>query len=216
MTVLEFRNAIVIPPDDGSNTYRYAPRNPRIAVDGEGRRQFNLLTAGPVSFLQITASWGLNNAETDRLKAELAASLGKDQADISLQPVSETVDGVALLMGDGADGYTVLQQGKSSGMPPYLAAFNVMLDADQLKAVQEALDGKRHQLVLRYDITRYVPVTSETAEHVATSESAEGSEPCGSWSSAAGRAETSASRETIMQSEKLAVQLDAADWTSAR
>jgi hypothetical protein len=101
-------------------------------------------------------------------------------------------------------------------MPPYHAVFNVMLDDKQLKTVKEGLDGKRHQLVLRYDITRQTPVTSATAEHVATSEAAEGSGSDGSWSSASGHAETSARQETVMQTEKLGVQLDAADWASAR
>lgn len=214
MTVMELKNALVI-PDEGAGVWYYAPRSPGIALDGNGRPQFNLLAAGPVSFLQITGTWSLSAADIDAARRELAGKLGKNPASLNFLPVPETIDGVALLMDDGADGYTVLQQGKSSGMPPYHAAFNVMLDEKQLKTVKEALDGKRHQVVLRYDITRQTPVTSASAEHVATSEAAEGNGPDGSWSSASGHAETSASRETVMQSEKLGVQLDAADWPSA-
>lgn len=215
MTVMELNNAVVI-PDEGSGVWYYAPKSPGIALDGNGRPQFNLLAAGPVSFLQITGTWSLGAADVDAAKRELAGKLGKDPSSLDFRPVPETVDGVSLLMDDGADGYTVLQQGKSSGMPPYHAAFNIMLDEKQLKTVKEGLDGTRHKLVLRYDITRQTPVTSATAEYVATSEAAEGNEPDGSWRSASGHAETSASRETVMQTEKLGVQLDAADWTSAR
>ena len=216
MTSMEFGNAVVVPADDGSDTYLYAPKAPGIAVDGDGRRQFNLLSAGSVSFLQLTGTWGLSSAETAALKKDIAARLGRDPAKLTLQPMPESIDSVSLLLGDGADGYTVLQQGKSSGVPPYHAAFNVMLDAAQLKTVQEALDGKRHQLVLRYDITRQVPATTTTAEHVATSEALEGDEAGASWRSESGHAETSASRETITRSEKIGVQLDAADWPAAR
>lgn len=216
MTSMEFDNAVVVPADDGSDTYYYAPKAPGIAVDGEGRRQFNLLSAGSVSFLQLTGTWSLSAADLASLKKELAARLGRDPAQLTLQSMPETVDGVSLLLGDGADGYTVLQQGKSSGVPPYQAAFNVMLDAAQLKTVQEALDGKRYRLALRYDITRQMPVTTTTAEHVATSEALEGDEAGASWRSESGHAETSASRETTMRSEKIGVQLDAADWPAAR
>ncbi len=215
MSVIELKNAMVI-PDEESGVWYYAPRTLGIALDGNGRPQFNLLAAGPVSFLQITGTWSLSAADVDAAKRELAGKLGKDPASLNFMPVPETIDGVSLLMDDGADGYTVLQQGKSSGMPPFHAAFNVMLDEKQLKTVKEGLDGKRHQMVLRYDITRQTPVTSASAGHVATSEAAEGDGPDGSWSSASGHAETSASRETVMQTEKLGAQLDAADWTTAR
>jgi hypothetical protein len=216
MTSMDFGNAIVVPADDGTDTYLYAPKAPGIAVDGDWRRQFNLLSAGSVSFLQLTGTWSLSQAEVAALKQELASRLGRDAGQVTLQPMPESVDSVALLLGDGADGYTVLQQGKSSGVPPYHAAFNIMLDASQLKTVQEALDGKRHQLVLRYDIIRQTPVTTTTAGHVATSEALDGDGQGASWRSESGHAETSASRETIMRSEKIGVQLDAADWPAAR
>jgi hypothetical protein len=215
MTAIELTDAVVI-ADEAAGVWYYAPKAPGIATDSNGRPQFNLITAGSVSFLQVTGSWGLGAAEVEDARRELAGKLGKDPASLVMMPAPETVDGVALMLGDGADGYTVLAQGKSSGMPPYHAAFSVMLDSRQLAAVREALDGKRHQLVLRYDITRQTPVTSATAEHVATSEAAEGCGPDGSWSSASGRSDTSARRETVMNSEKLGVQLDAADWPSAR
>ncbi|MGE0667205.1 MAG: hypothetical protein AB7O49_11670 [Sphingomonadales bacterium] len=215
MSAVELSNAVAV-EDAGSGTWYYAPKEPGIARDGNGRPQFNLLSAGPVSFLQITGTWGLGAADVDGARRELAGKLGRDPTSLDFRPMPERVDGVSLMLGDGADGYTVLQQGKSSGMPPHHAAFNVMLDERQLKTVREALDGKQHQLVLRYDITRQTPVTSATAEHVATSEADEGCGPDGSWSSASGHAETSASRETVMQTEKLGVQLDAADWPSAR
>lgn len=216
MTAMELRNAIVVPAEDGSGTYLYAPKAPSIAVDGQGRRQFNLLTAGSVSFLQLTGSWGLTAAQVADLKAELAARLDTPASDLTLEPMLETVEGASLLLTDGADDYTVLARSKSSGVPPYHAAFNVMLDADQLKTVKAALDGKEHQLVLRYDITRGTPVTSTTAEHIATSEASEGCDDGGSWSGSSGHAETAATRETTMQFQKLGVQLDAADWQRSR
>lgn len=213
MSTVELADTLAV-EDEGAGIWYYAPKRPGIARDGNGRPQFNLLSAGPVTFLQITGSWGVS--DVDSARRELAARLGKDTDSLDFRPMPERIDGVSLLLGDGADGYTVLQQGKSSGMPPYHAVFNVMLEESQLRTVKDALDGKRHLLALRYDITRQTPVTSTTAEHVATSEAAQECGPDGSWRSASGQAETSASRETVMQIETLGAQLDAADWPSAR
>ncbi len=217
MTVMELSNGLVYPAGEAEpDLFYYAPRAPGIASGGEGRRQFNLLAAGTVSFLQITGSWGLSAAGVAALKEELAGKLGRRAEALTLMPVPESVDGAALVMSDGADGETVLQQTKSSGVPPYHAAFNIMLDAAQVKTVQEALDGKRLLLALRYDITRRVPVTRVTAEHTATSEAREDSGPDGFCSTESGQAETTATRETTEEIEKLSVRLDAADWAAAR
>ena len=217
MTVMELTNGLVYPAGEAEpDLFYYAPKAPGIATDGEGRRQFNLLAAGSVSFLQITGSWGLGAAGVAALKQELAGTLGRRADTLALMPVPESVDGAALVMSDGADGDTVLQQSKSSGVPPYHASFNIMLDAAQVKTVQEALGGKRLLLALRYDITRRVPVTRVTAEHAATSEVREDSGPDGFCNTASGRAETTATRETTQEIETFSVRLDAADWAAAR
>jgi hypothetical protein len=216
MTVIKLSNALVMPDGDDPDAFLYAPKTPGIAVDADGRRQFNLLSAGPVSFLQLTARWGLDAGEVAALQDELAVKTGREAANLKLRPVLETVEGAALLLTDGAGGYTVLQQSKSSGVPPYHATFNVMLEAERLKTVREALDGKHDQLVLRYDITRRLPSVRSTAERVTTSEASKGGGEGVSWSAESERAETRTTSEISDEITKHSVQLDAADWNAAR
>jgi hypothetical protein len=141
MNAIELDDAIVTPAADDPDAFFFAPKAPGIAVDQNGRRQLNLLTAGPVSFLQVTAMWGLSAAEVEALRGQLASRLGRNPAALQLRPAPASVEGVALLISDGAGGFNVLQQGRSSGVPPYHTVFNVMLDATQLATVREALDG---------------------------------------------------------------------------
>jgi hypothetical protein len=106
----------------------------------------------------------------------------------------------------------VLQEGKSSGFPPYHAVFSVMLDEKQLEIVKEAVDGKRNRLAIRYDVTREIPVVSESVKRAETKETVHDVKRGGSWSSALNRTITSASRETVIQTEGISAMLDAADW----
>lgn len=216
MTTIDLREAIITQDRHDPDVFHYSPKAPGIAIDAEGRRQFNILTAGSVSFLQVTGCWGLNDPQIAALREELARKTGRDAAGLKLRPVPESVHGAALLLSDGAAGFTALQQSKSSGVPPYHAAFNVMLDATQLKTVQAALDGKRLQLLLRYDITQRIPVTSTSAEHVATSEARESSRRGHSCHTGSDYTETTVAHETTEEIKKLSVQLDAADWPASR
>lgn len=216
MTAIELDAAIVTPAGDDPDAFLYAPRAPGIALDQNGKRQLNLLTAGPVAFLQVTGTWGLSTAEVEALRGRLASRLGRSPATLRLQPAPESVAGVALLIGDGTGELTVLQQGKSSGVPPYHAAFNVMLDATQLETVRQALNGERHLLALRYDIEHRQPVTATTADYTATDEVSRGKEPERSWSASSAQTTTKTARETTEEITTSSVLLDAADWASAR
>ncbi|MGD8959785.1 MAG: hypothetical protein PVI27_08075, partial [Desulfobacteraceae bacterium] len=154
--------------------------------------------------------------EVAALRAELAAKTGRGAASLKLRPLPETVGGASLLLADGAGGYTVLQQSKSSGVPPFHAAFNVMLDAERLKIVREALDGKRGQLILRYDITRRLPTVRSTVERVTTHQVSEEASKGLYRSAKSERAESRTTSETLEEITHHSAQLDAADWNAAR
>jgi len=214
MDIIELSNVMAI-PDEGSGVWYYAPKKPGIARNSNGQPQFNLLTAGPVSFLQITGSWGVSAADVDSARQELGGKLRKNPDSLDFRPAPEHVDSVSLLISDGSEGYAVLKEGKSSGIPPNHATFSIMLDDEQLKTVKEAIDGKRNLLALCYGVTRQIPVVSDSAKRTETSETTHGCKRGGSWTSTSNRATTSTSRETVLQTEKTSVMLDAADWLSA-
>jgi len=211
MDIMELKNIIAI-PDEGSGLWYYAPKKPGIARNSNGQPEFNLMTAGPVSFLQITGSWGVSAADVDSARQELCGKLRISPDDLDFRPAPDRVDSVSLLISDGSGGFTVLQEGKSSGMPPHHATFSVMLDDKQLEKVKDAIGGKRDQLTLCYDVTRHIPVVSGSVERTETRESTHGSEYGSSWSSTTNRTITTTNREAVMQTEKLRVMLDAADW----
>jgi hypothetical protein len=216
MNPIELSNALVMPDGDDPDAFLYAPKAPGIAAGADGRRQFNLLTAGSVSFLQLTGRWGLEAQEVAALRGELAAKTGRGAASLKLRPLPETVAGASLLLADGAGGFTLLQQSKSSGVPPFHAAFNVMLDAERLKTVREALDGKRGQLILRYDVTRRLPAVRSTVERVTTRQVREEVGEDLYRSAKSERDETLTTSETSEEIMHHNAQLDAADWNAAR
>jgi hypothetical protein len=216
MTAMEFPDAWVYPTgEDGAAIHYYAPKVPGIAVDANGRRQFNLIGAGSVSFLQITGAWGLSQAQVARLKEDLGRRLGRPADELDVRPVPETVNGVSLVL-HGENGDTVLQEAKSSGMAPHHAAFNVMLDAEQVKTVRAALDGEEGRLSLRYDLTRRLPVSATSHDWTHTAHTEEGSSDDCAWSASAEESRSSTTQEATEDIETLSVALDAADWGAAR
>ena len=214
MNIIELSSVMAI-PDEESGVWYYAPKRPRIARNSNGKPQFNLLSVGPVSFLQITGSWDVSAADVDSARLELSGKLCKDPGNLDFRPLSEQVDSVSLLISDGSESYTVLKEGKSSGMPPNHATFNIMLDDKQLEIVKEATEGKRNQLALCYNITRQIPVVSASVNRMEKSEVTHDSMRSASWTSTSNCAITSTSREAVLQTEKLSVMLDATDWISA-
>jgi hypothetical protein len=214
MTTIDLPDAVVISDIDDPDTFLYAPKRPSIAVDDQGRRQLNVLGAGAVSFLQVTSAWGLDESQRAALRAELARRNGRPAASLKLRPLPETIDGVVLLLAGDA-GFTELQRSKSSGVPPYHAAFNVTLDPDQLALVRAALDGERSRLLIRYDVTRRVPVGSSSGVQTEEREVTDSADD-GGWRQTYTRSTAAMSHEILEETESLHVTLDAADWMAAR
>lgn len=142
----------VLVAQDAAGGWRYRPRAPGLARGADGRAQFALVGAGAVTMLALTASWGVPAAALEAVRAELAARAQVPAAQLGLAPAPVEVGAVRLLLGDGAGGFEELAQARSSGVPPYHAAFNVMLDAEQAARVRKALAGERGWLELRYEV----------------------------------------------------------------
>ena len=227
MDSIDLRNVTAI-PDESSGIWYYTPKKPGIARNSNGQPQFNLLSAGPVSFLQITGSWGVSAANVDSARSELCGKLRIKPDVLDFRPAPERVDNASLLISDGSGGYSVLKETVTSGIPPYHATFNIMLTDNQLEAVKEALNGKRDQLALCYNVTCQIPAIFGSAERTETSETFfesrhsfkngvrhDGSRASASNRTVSNRTVASANRESAPQTEKISAMLDAADWPSA-
>lgn len=148
----ETLRGVLLAPGEQANTWYYRAAAPALAAGPDGRPQFSLVSVGPVTMFACTGMWGVAGATVDALRADLAARAGVAAADLSLLPAAVEVGEVSLMLGDGNGGYVLLAKTRSSGVPPYHAAFNLMLDGEQATRVRKALDGEHGWLELRYAI----------------------------------------------------------------
>ncbi len=136
--------------------YFYRPTVAGIASTANGKKQISLIEAGPVAMLALTAMWGVEGAALETVRGKLAARLNlADSNAIILRPALVDVGEVELLLGDGSGDLKPFLKTTSSGMPPYAAAFNTMLTAEQTPTIKKALKGERGLLRVRYTVVEH-------------------------------------------------------------
>lgn len=141
------------PVPDEPRTYFYRPVAAGIASDANGKKQISLIEAGPVAMLALTAIWGVEGTALEAVRDQLAAQQNlSDSNVIILRPALVDVGQVELQLDDGSGILKPFLKTTSSGMPPYAAAFNTMLTAEQTPMVKRALKGERGLLRLRYAV----------------------------------------------------------------
>ncbi|ALN82470.1 hypothetical protein [Lysobacter antibioticus] len=147
-----------VAPADEAATWHYRARSPGLASGADGRPQFALVSVGSVVMLALTSAWGVSAATLDAIRIELAARAQLPLERVTLRQAPVTVDGASLMLGDGKGAYVSLADSKSSGVPPYHAAFNVMLDGEQAAKVRKALLGEHGWMAVRYAVTDAAPM----------------------------------------------------------
>ncbi|CUS37824.1 hypothetical protein COMA1_40275 [Candidatus Nitrospira nitrosa] len=139
---------------DEPRAYFYRPTAAGIASDTTGRKQISLIEAGTVVMISLTTQWGVEGPELETVRNKLASKLNfADAHVVTLRPALVEVGEVELLLSDGSGNFKPFLKATSSGMPPYAAAFNTMLTADQAPTIKKALKGERGLLRLRYTVT---------------------------------------------------------------
>ena len=148
-----------------TRAYFYRPVAAGIAGGANGRKQVSLIEAGPVAMLTLTAMWGVDGEALEAVRGKIAKSLNiPDVGAVILRPAQVDVGEVELRLGDGSGNFNPFLKTTSSGMPPYTAAFNAMLTADQAPKVKKALNGERGFLGLRYVVTEHpLPARNESS-----------------------------------------------------
>ncbi|MGO1000413.1 hypothetical protein [Lysobacter sp. CA196] len=147
-----------VAPADEAACWHYRARTPGLASGVDGRPQFTLVSVGSVVMLALTSAWGVSAATLDAIRVELAARAQLPLERVTLRQAPVTVDGASLMLGDGQGAYVALAHSKSSGVPPYHAAFNVMLDGEQAAKVRKALQGEHGWMAVRYAVTDAAPM----------------------------------------------------------
>lgn len=134
-------DAVFSPVPGATHAWHYRARHPGIAADG-GTPQISLISAGGIHMLSLTAIWGVPSPQLEAARGLLAAEAGVDAARIELRPSPHAVGEVVLRFGDGAGAWEEAARTQSSGMPPYHAAFSLMLDDARADKVRRALGGE--------------------------------------------------------------------------
>ncbi|MGJ7903923.1 hypothetical protein [Lysobacter sp. 1R34A] len=160
-----------VAPADEAASWHYRARSPGLASGPDGRPQFTLMSAGSVVMLALTSAWGVPAATLDAIRVELAARAQLPLERVTLRQAPVTVEGASLLLGDGHGAYVALAHSESSGVPPYHAAFNLMLDGEQAAKVRKALQGEHGWMAVRYSVADAAPMRRSASSY--RSESAE-------------------------------------------
>ena len=141
------------PVDGQPRTWQYRALQPNIALTQDGRAQFTMIAAGNITMLSLTTMWGVNAQTLETIRTELAAANACTAAQIVLTPSTIEANAAALQFGDGSGTFSTVATATSSGTPPYHAAFNLMLDAEQAEKARSALAGKTGWMAVRYALT---------------------------------------------------------------
>jgi hypothetical protein len=125
--------------------WTYIPKGPGLERGADGAPLLSVIQAGATAFLQATARIDLPEVSRTTLLTKLrerhpnAREIRSDVADVPR---------VALEMKAAGDVWAPLAQGRSSSLPPFLAALSCRLHPAELEAVSAALGGERKRLRL--------------------------------------------------------------------
>ena len=156
------RGVQLSPVDGQPRTWEYRALQPNIALTEDGRAQFTMIAAGSITMLALTTMWGVNGETLEAIRAELAAANGCTSAQVVLTPSGIEANAAALQFGDGSGVFETVATAQSSGLPPYHAAFSLMLDAEQAGKARKALAGNTGWLAVRYALTGGYATRGET------------------------------------------------------
>ena len=132
------------PKDQDERAWLYVPQRPSLERNPGGTPMLKLVEAGATAFLQCTARVALNEDTRAALLARLKEKKPKAE---TLEAAPLSVEKVTL-EAKTADGWSVLAESKSSGLPPWTAAFAVMLDPAPLAAIKASLAGEKERVRL--------------------------------------------------------------------
>ena len=135
-------------------TWYYLPPGPMLDRLPGGGHAVGLIEAGTVAFLQLTSRLDLFSGDRDDLLKRLREIR---PAATAIRPEPVVVRGVHL-EARTADGWVMVAEGTSSGVPPWITALSASVQHPATAPVKAALAGIRDRLRLRAEFV--VPATS--------------------------------------------------------
>lgn len=150
-------------------SYYFLPKKPDLVRDSNGQPLLTLIDVGASGYLVLAARWEASASNVEELRHEVASrTLEPDAALIRLSfaPVLSTQ--CRLLSGDGSGVFHPLATNTTSGMPPYDAVFNLVLQHEHLAQAKAGLSGERGFLGIEYLADLQSPVTANATFHALT------------------------------------------------
>jgi hypothetical protein len=144
-----------------ASTWHFMPRHPDVQRGNDGRALLTLIDMGATAYLLFTATWGASQQDLQDLRREIASrtpGVRAERVELAFAPVASVHCNV--LMGDGRGSFDNVASSKTSGYPPYDAAFNVYLQGERLAHAKAALQGEAGRLALEYCAELRTPVSA--------------------------------------------------------
>ena len=145
----DFRGLHCFAPATPGGPWSYLPGAPGVQRGPDGRPLVAFIDLGTSAYLMFTARWN-GEGDVSGLRTELAArGAGAGLERARLDEVTCNV-----LVADGRGGFVPLASSTTSGVPPYDAVFNLLLNGESLAHGRAALRGETGHFAIEYRGTR--------------------------------------------------------------
>jgi hypothetical protein len=152
-------------PLDGKS-YHFLPKIPDLARDSDRQPMLTFFDVGASGYLLLTARWDAPEGDLDALRHELALRISEpDAAGIRLSFAPVRSPRCQVLIGDGSGSYQSLAISTTSGLPPYDAVFNLVLQNEHLLWAKAGLRGEPGFLGIEYLAELESPVSASATFH---------------------------------------------------
>ncbi|MDR4467758.1 MAG: hypothetical protein MRJ68_05560 [Nitrospira sp.] len=160
-----FQSLYCYEDSDSPDTFYYVPGEPSPERDPQGRPTLSLLAFEDTAILQLGARWGPEEKTLDALRRAIVDKFPTRcliPAQVRLVHSPVTIRSADIIV-TGENGQSeLLQSVTTSGLPPFMAIFNVRLSVLAKASVIRALYGTANHLTVRYRglFTTVLPVST--------------------------------------------------------
>ncbi|UVT16504.1 MAG: hypothetical protein H8K04_02760 [Nitrospira sp.] len=138
---------------DSPDTFYYVPGEPSPERDPQGKPTLSLLAFEDTAILKLGARWGPEEKTLDAFRRDIVDQfptrrLTSSMVRLTHSPITMRSADLVVTCENGRSEF--LQSVATSGFPPFMAIFNVRLNAVAKASVIRALHGTPHLLTVKY------------------------------------------------------------------
>ncbi|UVT19101.1 MAG: hypothetical protein H8K03_14965 [Nitrospira sp.] len=138
---------------DSPDTFYHVPGEPSPERDPQGKPTLSLLALGDTAILKLGAQWGPEEKTLDAFRRDIVDEFSTRRLTLSTirlihSPITMRSADLVVTCENGRS--ELLQSVATSGFPPFMAIFNVRLNAVAKASVIRALHGSPYLLTVKY------------------------------------------------------------------